>query len=62
LVISPVYDRPPPLATRDVVVIDACHRRAIPIALTLAGGYARELADVVTIHGTTVAERRRTYG
>ena len=28
----------------------------------LAGGYAGELADIVTVHGTTVAEVLAAYG
>ena len=50
------------LQSRDARVIGACRVRGIPIVLTMAGGYARVLEDVVTIHSNTVAELRRAYG
>ena len=42
------------LANRDEVVMRACRDRAIPIAITMAGGYAEEADDIVDIHLTTV--------
>jgi acetoin utilization deacetylase AcuC-like enzyme len=50
------------LKVRDRLVFDGCRRRGLPIVLTLAGGYARSLEDVVLIHATTVHELRRIYG
>jgi acetoin utilization deacetylase AcuC-like enzyme len=50
------------LRARDRMVFDQCRRRALPVVLTLAGGYARALEDVVSIHTATVAELRRAYG
>jgi acetoin utilization deacetylase AcuC-like enzyme len=50
------------LRVRDRLVFAQCRRRSIPVVVTLAGGYARSLEDVVTIHATTVDELRRTYG
>jgi acetoin utilization deacetylase AcuC-like enzyme len=50
------------LRDRDALVLDACSRRGIPIVLTMAGGYARVLDDIVTIHCNTLAELRRAYG
>jgi acetoin utilization deacetylase AcuC-like enzyme len=50
------------LRARDRLVFDGCRRRGLPVVLTLAGGYARSLDDVVAIHATTVVELRRTYG
>jgi acetoin utilization deacetylase AcuC-like enzyme len=50
------------LRDRDALVLDACSRRGIPIVLTMAGGYAQVLDDIVTIHCNTVAELRRAYG
>jgi acetoin utilization deacetylase AcuC-like enzyme len=41
------------LEARDRAVIDGCAARAIPIATTLGGGYARKLEDTVRIHATT---------
>ncbi len=50
------------LRARDRLVFEGCRRRGLPVVLTLAGGYARSLEDVVTIHATTVRELRRAYG
>ena len=50
------------LRARDRLVLDCCRRRSLPLVLTLAGGYARSIDDVVTIHATTVHEPRRVYG
>jgi acetoin utilization deacetylase AcuC-like enzyme len=50
------------LRVRDRLVFAQCRRRSIPVVVTLAGGYARSLEDVVTIHATTVDELRRAYG
>ncbi len=44
------------LRARDRRVFAACRRRGLPVVLTLAGGYARELSDIVTLHTNTVAE------
>lgn len=46
------------LARRDALVFDYARRNGVPVAITLAGGYARRLADTVGIHvGTIVAAR-----
>lgn len=46
------------LARRDRLVFDYARRKQIPVAITLAGGYARRTADTVEIHiGTIVAAR-----
>jgi len=50
------------LRTRDARVLETCRRRGLPVVLTMAGGYARLLQDVVTIHANTLVELRRTYG
>ena len=42
------------LAARDRFVLDLAHDHAIPIAATMAGGYAHNVADIVDIHFTTV--------
>ena len=34
-------------------VIEGCAARGIPVAITLAGGYARQLEDTVRIHART---------
>lgn len=42
------------LAARDAMVIDACLRHDLPLAITMAGGYAADVADIVDIHCATV--------
>lgn len=42
------------IAARDRFVFEACSRRAIPVALTLGGGYAPELDETVALHAATV--------
>ena len=38
------------LAERDRMVLGACRERGIPVAVTMAGGYAREISHTVDIH------------
>jgi acetoin utilization deacetylase AcuC-like enzyme len=38
------------LAERDSLVLERCRERGIPVALTMAGGYARQVEDTVDIH------------
>lgn len=42
------------LATRDTMVFDACDARGIPVAITIAGGYGHDVADVVDVHAKTM--------
>lgn len=42
------------LARRDHLVLATCRSAGLPVAVTMAGGYARELDDVVAIHLRTV--------
>ena len=42
------------LAERDRMVLEGCRERDIPVAVTMAGGYAREVEDTVDIHFQTV--------
>lgn len=44
------------LRQRDRMVFQECRRRGIPVVMTLAGGYAREVLDVAAIHADTLAE------
>ncbi len=44
------------LAERDRRVFTALRERAIPVAISMAGGYGRELAITVAIHQRTLAE------
>jgi len=50
------------LRARDRRVLGACARRGVPVAVTLAGGYAERMEDIVTIHANTVEELRTAYG
>lgn len=42
------------LAERDRLVFEACGRAGLPVAVTMAGGYAKDVADTVDIHWQTV--------
>ena len=42
------------LAERDFWVMDYCHRRSLPVAVVMGGGYARQIEDVVDIHLQTL--------
>ena len=44
------------LAERDRLVFERCRSGGLPVALTMAGGYAEEVEDTVEIHYRTVAE------
>ncbi len=50
------------LRRRDELVFGEARRRNIPVAVTLAGGYARKLEDTVTIHVSTVLAARQFAG
>ena len=42
------------LARRDAMVLSACREVGIPVAITIAGGYGREIGDTVQAHVNTV--------
>lgn len=44
------------LRARDARVLGTCRRAGVPVAVTLAGGYARRLDDTVAIHLGTLEE------
>lgn len=46
------------LLKRDQMVFEEAWRRGVPVALALAGGYARRVADTVQIHVNTVVAAR----
>ncbi len=46
------------LQKRDRLVFEHARRRGIPVASTLAGGYARRVADTVRIHLNTIVAAR----
>jgi acetoin utilization deacetylase AcuC-like enzyme len=41
------------LAERDHLVLRSCREVGIPVAITIAGGYGRDIADTVAIHAAT---------
>jgi acetoin utilization deacetylase AcuC-like enzyme len=46
------------LQKRDLLVFESARRRGIPVASTLAGGYARHVTDTVRIHVNTIIAAR----
>lgn len=42
------------LAARDHFVLTTCDERDIPVAITMAGGYARDFRDIAEIHSETI--------
>lgn len=47
------------LAERDRMVLESCGEAGLPVAITMAGGYARRVQDTVEIHLQTVQIARR---
>jgi acetoin utilization deacetylase AcuC-like enzyme len=43
------------LAERDQRVLDSCRRLGLPLSISMAGGYATEIDDIVDIHFATVS-------
>jgi acetoin utilization deacetylase AcuC-like enzyme len=50
------------LLERDELVLSTLHARGIPVAIAMAGGYARDIEDSVAIHAATLQSARRIYG
>jgi acetoin utilization deacetylase AcuC-like enzyme len=50
------------LRRRDEFVFRACRDRAVPVAVTLGGGYAMDVADTIAIHLETVRAAARVSG
>ncbi len=42
------------LAERDRIVLEGCRERGIPVAVTMAGGYSRDVGDIVDVHFQSV--------
>ena len=42
-------------------MIDMCRTLGVPLVITLAGGYARQVEDTVAIHAATVEEARAVW-
>ena len=49
------------LLERDRMVFRFCHKAAIPVAVTMAGGYAKNIQDSVDIHFQTVKQAFEWY-
>ncbi|MBP7393020.1 MAG: histone deacetylase [Zoogloea sp.] len=49
------------LAARDELVLSECRRRDLPVAIAMAGGYARQIDDTVSIHAATIETARRIF-
>jgi acetoin utilization deacetylase AcuC-like enzyme len=43
------------LAERDAFVLGEAHQRGIPVAVTMAGGYGKNIQDTVAVHVQTIA-------
>ena len=50
------------LRRRDEIVLAACGKRRVPVAVVLAGGYAQDTADTVAIHCATAHEVKKALG
>jgi acetoin utilization deacetylase AcuC-like enzyme len=52
------------LARRDTMVLELCREVGIPVAITISGGYARDIEDTVAVHVQTarIAARLPTAG
>ena len=48
------------LYQRDLLVIGEARKRGVPVCITLAGGYAVDVEDTVTIHANTAKAARAT--
>ena len=42
------------LRERDAIVLSACSRAGLPVAITMSGGYANDIDAIVTIHTNTI--------
>ena len=42
------------LAARDAMVFETCNRLGLPVAVTMGGGYAKDIKDIVQIHSNTL--------
>ncbi|HEX3058841.1 MAG TPA: histone deacetylase, partial [Usitatibacter sp.] len=49
------------LARRDEMVLGTLASRHIPVAIAMAGGYARDIEDSVDIHANTLRTARRIW-
>ena len=49
------------LAERDRRVFARCQAQDVPVAIAMAGGYARQIDDTVAIHATTIRLARQLW-
>jgi acetoin utilization deacetylase AcuC-like enzyme len=42
------------LGERDRIIFRLCKEAGLPVAVAMAGGYARDIDDIVTIHAQTI--------
>ena len=47
------------LAERDILVFSHAGGLGVPVAIAMAGGYARQIDDTVAIHATTITQAKR---
>jgi acetoin utilization deacetylase AcuC-like enzyme len=47
------------LRQRDAILFDTCRAGGVPVAVTMAGGYAPDVNAIVRIHAATIAEAER---
>ena len=52
----------PGLAERDRMVLEACRDRGIPVTVTMAGGYARNVEDTVDVHFQSIKRAASLMG
>ena len=50
------------LKQRDNFIFSLCKGNDIPVAVTLAGGYAHDVNDTVTIHYNTIKTAKELWG
>ncbi len=50
------------LAERDRQVLTRCRADDVPVAIAMAGGYARQIDDTVAIHAATIRLARQIWG
>ena len=49
------------LLARDQLVLEACQKRDLPLAIAMSGGYAKNIEDVAEIHFNTVQAAIKVY-
>jgi acetoin utilization deacetylase AcuC-like enzyme len=50
------------VAERDALVFAACTRHGVPVAVTMGGGYAKDVETIVDLHLNTIRAAARTRG